>query len=572
MLGIAAIRDITERREIQRKLEASEERFRLTVDYAPIGIALVSPTGDFLRVNRKLCDMTGYAEGELLSKKLQDITFSDDLNENLELMRQVLGGELDGYEMETRYYRSDGSLLWILLSVSLVRADGGTPMHFVAQIQDVTDRRHHEDELRCLAEHDVLTGMKNRRALSHELARQLSDQARYGHEFALLMVDLDHFKYVNDTLGHGAGDQVIRAVADALSARLRVTDTLARLGGHEFAIMLPNSSRASAQLLATELLTTIAGLRVDAADREVQVSASIGIVVVDELGEFDENSLLAAADLAMYEAKEAGRDRYAFHDSKNGNQVRATERLNWSHRIRQALHDDLFVLHYQPIIKLADPSQRRYEALIRMADQPGEPIEPGVFLYIADRYGLMPAIDRWVIRRVITSLASGRLPDGASVAVNVSARSLTDSGLVALVERLIGEYRIDPHRLSFEVTETAAISKMDEAKLFGRRLQRLGCGFALDDFGTGFGSFYQLKHLPYDTIKIDGDFIHGIATNPEDQLLVEALVRVAKGTHKKTVAEFVGDEATVRLLQELGVDYWQGYHLGRPVPAEQLPH
>ena len=386
------------------------------------------------------------------------------------------------------------------------------------------------------------------------------------------MVDLDHFKYINDTLGHNTGDQVIRAVATALDERVRASDTLARLGGDEFAMILPHSDREMAELVAGNLLATISDLRVDAPEREVRVSASIGIVIVDDDDELDENAILAAADLAMYEAKDAGRDRCVVHDIENDSLTRASARLDWSDRIRRALQHDLFVIHYQPIVDLADRSNCSYEALIRMADETGEPIGPDVFLYIADRYGLMPAIDRWVIRDVITTHASDKLPTGANVSLNISPRSLTDFGILDLIERLIAEHHIDPRRLTFEVTETAAIAQIDDARRFGRRLKHSGAASRLMTSGPALDpSLPQAPALRH--IKIDGDFVRGITDNPDDRLLVEALGPMQPPRNaQETVAEYVNDEQTIELLRRLGVDYAQGYYLGRPTPTEALCH
>ena len=234
----------------------------MTIDHAPIGIALVSPDGRWLRVNKALCEMTGYTEGELLARTFQGITHPDDLDAQLEYVRQMLAGELATYELEKRLLCADGQVLWIGLSVSLVRDRDGAPLHFVSQMQDIGQRKRDERELRQLAEHDALTGLANRRVLGRDITRQLTHQARYGGQLALLIVDLDHFKYINDTLGHRVGDQVIRAVAEALRTRLRESDTVARLGGDEFAILLPQTNRDAAQQVAQELVETLAALQI----------------------------------------------------------------------------------------------------------------------------------------------------------------------------------------------------------------------------------------------------------------------------------------------------------------------
>ncbi len=563
MLGTSL--DITDRRE-------AEERFRMAFDNAPIGVALVSLDGGFLKVNRALCDMTGYAEGELLARTFMQITHPDDLGADMDLVRDALEGRRRKYELEKRYLRSDGETIWTLLSVSLVRDLDGAPLYFVSQIQDISERKRQEHELRYMSEHDVLTGLANRRQLGVELVRRVAERRRHGHDFSLVLLDLDHFKYVNDSLGHHVGDRMLRAVADALRARLRETDLIARLGGDEFACVLGQTTAEEAEAVAADLVACVRDLRIRVADRELRVTASAGIVLgADGHAHSGPGALLAAADLAMYQAKDAGRDRVSVHSPEDGAVDQASDRLNWSHRIRRALDEDRFVLHYQPIVDLHDPSVLRYEALIRLDDGHDDALAmPGTFLFIAERYGLLPAIDRWVARRVITTLAAGQLPAGAQIALNVSARSLADGELLDLVERLLEDYDVGAQQLCFELTETVAISKLDEARRFGERLRELGCGFALDDFGTGFGSFTHIKHLPYDTIKIDGDFVRGVTGSRQDRAVVEAMVHVAQATGKRTVAEFVGDAETLELLVALGVDMAQGYHLGRPVPAAEL--
>ncbi|MGA2013791.1 MAG: EAL domain-containing protein [Solirubrobacteraceae bacterium] len=564
---IAAVRDATERSLERGRLKGAEELLRTTIDHAPIGMGLVSTDGRWLRVNRALCEMTGYSEHELLARTVADICHPDDRHIDERNIDRIVAGEIKSYENEKRFIRADGSIRWVQLSASLVRDAAGAPKHFVSQIQDITDRKDYELELRHLATHDPLTGLANRRTLEQEIERQLESQARYGDELALLMVDLDHFKYINDTLGHRVGDQVICEAARAMSARLRNGDMVARLGGDEFAILLARCDADAARAVAGKILASLADLRVQGPDHELRLSASVGVVAARPEDAYDRDTLLAASDLTMYEAKQSGRNRFAVHDPRGHSRLLAKDRLAWSNRIRRALRDDLFVLHYQPIVDVAGGSAHRYEALVRMADGPGEPVAPEAFLEIAQRYGMMCAIDRWVIAQVLADLSSGRLPEGATIAVNVSPASLADADLLELIDRLLAEHEVQPSQLIFEITQSAAISRLDEAQRFGRRLQSMGCRVALDRFGTGYGSLLHLKHLPYDYIKIDGEFVRGMTRNEHDRVLVEALVGIARGMSKQTIAGFVGDDETMDSLRGLGVDLAQGFHLGRPAPA-----
>jgi EAL domain-containing protein (putative c-di-GMP-specific phosphodiesterase class I) len=283
--------------------------------------------------------------------------------------------------------------------------------------------------------------------------------------------------------------------------------------------------------------------------------------------------VLVNADIAMYEAKEAGRDRCVLLDATEGPQTQMHARLTWSERIRSALEEERFQLFHQPILDVRKGEVTHHELLVRLPGDSGELIPPGTFLYIAEQFGLIQAIDSWVVGQAAQLIrrlhAEG---EHVTLSVNLSGASITDTALLETVERVIRETGIDPHALIFEVTETAAIVNIDKARRFAERLAELGCAFALDDFGAGFGSFYYLKHLPFDYLKIDGDFIRQLPASKPDQLTVKAIVQIAHGLGKKTVAEFVGDDATLRLLGRFGVDFAQGYHTGRPVAvAETWP-
>jgi diguanylate cyclase (GGDEF)-like protein len=434
------------------------------------------------------------------------------------------------------------------------------------------DRRRHESELQYLADHDPLTGLLNRRAFERSLEEHLARGERYGHAGAVLVVDLDDFKGVNDTLGHSAGDELIGRVAGALASRLRESDTLARLGGDEFAVLTPVGDCAEAERLAQLLLGVV---RREHAPRgpggpERPITASIGLAPLEGAQPISAEEALINADLAMYDAKEAGRDRSETYGGTSRGQARIEARLQWVERIRAALDEDRLVLHAQPVVETATGRTTQHELLVRMVDTHGEVIPPGSFLPIAERFGLIREIDRWVVTHAIRSLgvhrAEGRRP---TVELNLSAHSLGDSQLAAHIGRELRAAGVHATQLIFEITETTAIGNITAARAFAERLGELGCRFALDDFGAGFGSFYYLKHLPFDFIKIDGEFVRNCTSDPTDRLVIGAVVELARGLGKRTIAEFVGDAATLATLRELGVDYAQGFYLGEPAPLEQ---
>jgi len=469
----------------------------------------------------------------------------------------------------------EGHEVWVRLKRSLVRDEGGAPSFVVLQFQDISEEREREADLRYLADHDVMTDTFNRRRFEEELNRAAAEARRGLGSAALLVVDLDQFKYINDTYGHSAGDQVLRSVAAALKARLRASDMLGRLGGDEFGILCPRTDVVAARLLAESLLRTV---REDASilvgERTVRAAASIGVTVIDGQ-DVSSEQLLAAADLAMYEAKEAGRERVSVNVGGAGlSSIRS--RLAWSERIREALDDDGFRLWEQPILNLATGACDRSELLIRMIDPlDGTVIAPGQFLDAAERLGQIQSIDRWVFREAVALLALRRAGgDTRAVEINLSGTSLTDEALIDELIDFISAAPIDPTLLMVEITETAAVRNFDLARTFARRLADQGCRFLLDDFGAGFGSFTYLKHLPFDGIKIDGEFVKDLPHSRTDQLTVTAVVSLAKGLGKEVVAEFVQDDATIAMLKELGVDYAQGYHIGKPneVPELARPH
>ncbi len=565
-------RRLAEREQAEQALARAEERLRTAFAEAPIGMAVVSPEIRFLQVNRALARITGYEEQELLElPSASDLTHPEDRSTDERARAAMRAGEIRVYDVEKRYLHAAGHTVWVAVHTTLIRDEHGGPAYFLSQIEDITDRRRYESELQHMADHDPLTGLLNRRAYERSLEEHLARGERYGHAGAVMVLDLDNFKEVNDTLGHSAGDELIVRVAGALATRLRESDTLARLGGDEFAILTPTGEHAEAQRLAASLLGVIR--REHAArgpgGRERPITASIGIAPLEGTESLRAEEALINADLAMYDAKEAGRDRSVIYGGSSRGQAHIEARLEWVERIRAALDEDRLVLHAQPVVETATGRATQYELLVRMVDAHGDLIPPGSFLPVAERFGLIREIDRWVVTRAIRMLGEqreeGRRP---TVEINLSAQSLGDAQLAVHIGRELRAEGVAATQLIFEVTETTAIGNIAAARTFAERLGELGCRFALDDFGAGFGSFYYLKHLPFDFIKIDGEFVRNCTEDPTDRLVIGAVVELARGMGKRTIAEFVGNEATLGILGELGVDYAQGFHLGPPAPLE----
>lgn len=573
----ARLRDeISGRKRVERRqLEAEQglcevrERFESAFGNAPIGMALIDMDGHWLQVNHALCRITGLTAGELKATTLRAITHPDDLDIDAEDRQALLAGRIPSYQVEKRYRHAWGHDVWVLLTVSLVRDQAGGALYAITQAQDISERKHLAGRLEYLVDHDFLTGLFNRRHFERALARESERIARYGGPAAVLLMDLDNFKDVNDSFGHKAGDDLLRGVAALLRQRTRETDLLARIGGDEFAVLLPETDADRAEAVADDVVKALGRQTAVLANQSVRVTASIGVAMFDNL---TDTEVLAYADLAMYEAKDAGRNRLSMYRPYEGRREKVSARFAEVERIRRALEENRLLVYGQPILDLATSEVSSYEILLRLPDERGgEPLPPSAFLYAAERSGLIQAIDAWVLRRAIELIVQhGRAGRRLVLNVNLSANSIGDPKMAALAEQAIADAGIDPALLVFEITETTAIANVERAKVFADRLCALGCQFALDDFGAGFGSFYYIKSLPFDYLKIDGAFIRGFATSPMDQLIVKAIVSIAKGLGKKTVAEFAGDAETVRLLREIGVDSAQGHQIGRARPIAEL--
>ncbi len=360
-------------------------------------------------------------------------------------------------------------------------------------------------------------------------------------------------------------------MAALLRNRLRAVDVVARFGGDEFALLLPEEDREGAEVVARDVVALIREeVMLLGGDRPRGVTASVGVVLVqDDL--LTPGELVSMADMVMYDAKDAGRDQFVVHDSSLFSVPRTGARIAWTERIHHALHDDRFVALAQPVLDLATGRVTGAELLIRLVDEDGGLVPPGHFLYIAERSDLIRDIDLLMAERAVGVLARLQAVDpGFCVEVNLSGHSVGSGRVGDGIEQLVRDGAVDPHGLVFEITETAAVADIQTARLFAERIQALGCRFALDDFGAGFGSFYYLKHLLFDYIKIDGEFVLGCADNPTDRLIVSSVVDIAHGLGKQTIAEYVADAEVMAAVRSLGVDLAQGFHIGRPQPVEDL--
>lgn len=563
--------DVTERKLAEEQAHEAQTRFQLSFEQAPIGMTITGADGRFVRVNRALCEITGYSEAQLLDMTFQALTHPDDLAKDEEAIGSIVRGEVDSIQIDKRYLRSNGDTTWVSVHVTvLTRGTDGTPELFMAQVQDISEQRTLEMRLQHLANHDSLTGLLNRRGFDEALDRHMAHVLRYGPRGSLVILDIDHFKAVNDTFGHQAGDALVASVADLLRARLRDTDVIARLGGDEFAILLPEADADAATEVAASIVEAVrTGAAVSSGGRRHLVTGSAGVAPLDERVKSAGNAM-RNADQAMYDAKETGRDRHQVYSPERHDGPRKQAQLSWVRRIKDALNEDGFQLFTQPILDLHTGDVRQHEVLLRMVDGDGNVILPAAFLPTAERYDLIQDIDRWVTTRSIDTIAEYNAADEDLVLeVNLSGKSIGDKRLLDLVEAQLLKTPIDPGALIFEITETAAVADIPQARAFADRLMALGCRFALDDFGAGFGSLYYLKHLPFDYLKIDGEFVTGCMQGGTDQLVIEALVSIASGLGKETIAECVEDEATKQYLRSLGVDFAQGIHVGSPEPLRR---
>jgi len=557
---VGTMQDVTD----EAAARAARDLLSYVVQSTGDAIVTKSHDGTITSWNGGAEQLYGYSPAEAIGKPIGLIEPAHRAGEQQKILQTLLSGEsIDNFETEG--IRKDGSVITVSLTVSPVTDANGRIVSTAIIARDATERVRYEERLRHMADHDQLTGLLNRRRFDEQLKRELARAGRYAAHSAVLSIDIDNFKGINDSAGHAAGDAVLVQVASVLSSRFRSTDVVARLGGDEFAVLLSAVGADEARAAAEDLLSEIRNSPASYGGRPFRISASIGVTAF-ESDDATAGEVLVNADLAMYAAKTGGRDRVVVYTAPEARTARAMAKLTWSQRIQDALDRDRFVLHLQPILELATGQIKHGELLLRMKGERGKLIAPGAFLPAAERFGLIHAIDRWVVSRAIQLIAESMGPV-PRVGINLSGESVVgDPELLRMIERELEQSSVDPSKLIFEVTETAAIANMPEATQFARGLTSLGCSLALDDFGTGFGSFYYLKHLPVSYVKLDGEFVQNLPRSEVDEHMVKAIVGVSRALGIKTVAESVADAETISLLQKHQVDYAQGYYVGKPVP------
>jgi len=568
---IVAVGVIRRTAKVERALEREKERAEVTLHSIGEAVITTDGLGRIDHLNEMAERLTGWANAEAAGRSVEEVyRVVDEHNQTqvLNLAARCISGANEPIP-ETSLLLSRGGLQFTIeQTVSPIRESDGTVIGMVVVFRDVTTERSLAHELAWQASHDALTSLVNRHEFERRL-QELVESAQTSHiSHALLYIDLDQFKLVNDTCGHVAGDELLRQLSTLLTAKVRAVDTLARLGGDEFGLLLPGCGIEQAQVIAEKLREEISEFRFMWEAKTFGLGASIGLVeITQETGTI--KNLLSAADTACYMAKDRGRNRVCVHRAQDAEVQRLHGEAEWVARITRAFEENRFQLYYQKIIPLHPDRHPEYrEILLRLIDESGQLVPPMAFIPAAERYGLMPSIDRWVVRNLFAwmKVHQHQLPENIYYSINLSGQSLGDDAFVSFIEEQFHLSGILPGRICFEVTETAAISNLAQAMRMMAKLQAMGCGFSLDDFGSGMSSFAYLKNLPVDSIKIDGAFVRDMLVDPIDSAMVEAIIRIGHVMGLKTIAEYVESEAIMQRLAELDVDYVQGFGMHRPEP------
>jgi len=568
---------------VARPQAATESQHRCAFENAPLGIATVgfdaAGEGRIVEANPELCELVGRSEHDLIGSALASLCAEEDAALDSRLRRRLVAGEISRYSIEKRATLGGGRPGWLRLDVASTPSLPGGSAGGVVLVQDVTERKQFEDQLRHVADHDALTGLFNRRRFHEELESQLMLMRRHHEPATLLLADVDHLKAVNDNEGHAAGDIALKRIAEAIQLRLRSTDIIGRISGDEFAMVLRHCAPEEAMSLSADLIARLGREQIGART----LSISIGVVRLPEAGQLSAGDAMAIADAAMYRAKRRGGGVTELADipegqpdqpaEREGGLARpaspATPRLTLAQRVRSALVEGRLLVYAQPVVDLTTGHTAHHELLVRLRDDSGEVLAAADFLGAATREpGLCAEIDRWMTGRATELL--GDEYRGERVQVNLAGESVTDDGAIGRISELVRSSNIESGSLAFELAEGSVARDIDRAVATVEELARVGCPVALDGFSGEFGAFGYLERLKVDQIKLAGTLVQGLAGAEGDRATTEAIVRVARGTNRTTVATLVDSEPMMVAPRALGIDMVQGNLIAAPAPAGAL--
>jgi diguanylate cyclase (GGDEF)-like protein/PAS domain S-box-containing protein len=568
-LGEVAMGELS--RELQTRLDrmrASEAHFRAIFEHAGIAIYLSTLDGTVVEANPAFSELLGYGTAEVVGRQAAAFSPAEDVEAAADLVRELRSGAREAVTVERRFRHADGRLLVGELTLSLV-THGADPC-LVALIQDVTERKRMEAALIRQAFEDDLTALPNRALFRDRLAHALERRHRTHARVAVLLLDLDGFKRVNDSLGHAAGDELLRVVGRRLSASVRSGETVARLGGDEFVVILEDLAPTEDPFVLAERLLGLLALPIPVAGRELTVGVSIGLAVADS-GD-DEESVLRNADMAMYAAKAAGKGCVRIYDPAMHRE--AVEWLELESDLRAGMELGEFCLEYQPLVHIERGSVKGFEALLRWNHPRRGWVMPSQFIPIAEETGLIVALGRWVLQEACRQAVTWpRCPDGTtpSVSVNVAARQLDSEEFADHVREALASSGLPPSRLVLEITESDVTRAREEALHTLESLRAVGVRIAIDDFGTGYSSLGHLQYFPVDELKIDRSFVQRVTGGDRDAAFVRTIIGLARSLSADVVAEGIEEELQRRFLRRAGCDLGQGFHFSRPMPPAAVP-
>jgi diguanylate cyclase (GGDEF)-like protein/PAS domain S-box-containing protein len=563
--------DITERKLYEEALFREKESAQITLQSIGDGVATTDSEGNVQYLNPVAEGLTGWKLDDAVGRSIDEIFrgFHEETCEPVEnpLLVAMRRNRSIKSVRPTLLIRRDGNELYIESTAAPIRDPSGSVTGGALVFHDVTESRELNRRLSYAASHDILTELVNRTEFENRLGRALKSAKAMETSYAVLYIDLDQFKIVNDACGHSAGDQLLKQIGALLKAKIRWRDTLARLGGDEFGVLLESCTMDEALRTAESLREVVYDFRFTWDERSFRLGASIGVVPITPATD-DVAALLTAADSACAAAKDAGRNRVYSYQENDIDLMKRRKEMQWAARISNALEENRFELFRQMIMPLQPGLDHgaHYELLLRMRDEGGKLVSPDLFIAAAERYGLIPSIDRWVITSALRWLVSEaderqRL---SLCSINLSGQSLADEKFLPFVIEQFQHSGIDGRLICFEITETAAIASYSQANRFIHALKEIGCRFALDDFGTGLSSFGYLKHFPVDFLKIDGSFVKEILHDPIDREMVRSINEIGHLTGKQTIAEFAENAEIITMLRGIGVDYAQGYGVAKP--------